>query len=323
MPKRDLELYIKYIGANQKITVTDRNSNQRLDKFLSREFVLYTRGEIIRAIKTRGVLVNSKIAKPSYVLKVGDDIEIGKIKEKEELAPNEKIKLEVTYQDKNIIAINKQAGIFVHPTSKESSNTLVNGLIARFPRIKNIGDGSKEAWARPGIVHRLDKDTSGIMVIARNQSAFDKLKNLFQDRKINKQYLAVVYGKLPQKEGVIEKSIARAGNYRKQVIAGRKTKTKIRPAVTEYRVIREGKKYSLVEARPRTGRMHQIRVHLASIGNPVIGDKMYGLKNKEIFKDIIRHLLHAKSLKFELDGKKYFLEATVPEYFREFEKKYV
>lgn len=305
----------------KKIIITLNNSNHRLDKFLSREFVLYTRGEIIRAIKAGDILVNNKIAKPSYILKVDDEIKVGKIKEIDELAPNEKIKLEVVYQDENIIAVDKPAGLAVHPTSKEKYNTLVNGLIACFPEIRNIGDGSKEAWTRPGIVHRLDKDTSGIMVVARNQSAFDKLKSLFQNRKINKKYLAIVYGKLSQKEGVIEKPIARAGNYRKQVIAGRKTKTKIRPAVTGYKVIKESRDFSLLEVAPRTGRMHQIRVHLASIGNPVVGDKIYGLKNKEIFKYIIRHLLHAKSLEFELEGKKYFLEAELPEEFRNFIEK--
>lgn len=302
----------------KKIIINLNNSNQRLDKFLSKEFVLYTRGEIIRAIKAGDVLVNNKIAKPSYVLKVGDEIKVGKIKDKNELAPNKEIKLEVVYQDENIIAVNKPAGLAVHPTSREKYNTLVNGLVARFPEIKNIGDGSKEAWARPGIVHRLDKDTSGIMVVARNQNAFDKLKKIFQDRKINKKYLAIVWGKLSQKEGVIEKPIARAGNYRKQVIAGRKTKTKIRPAVTEHKVIKESKNYSLLEVMPRTGRMHQIRVHLASMGHPVVGDAVYGIKYKEDPEALTRHLLHAKSLEFELEGKKYFLEAEIPEEFRNF-----
>ncbi len=302
----------------KKILISSDNSNQRLDKFLLREFVLYTRGEIIRAVKAGNVLVNNKIVKPSYILKVGDEVKISKIKESDELVPNKEIKFEVVYKDKNIIAINKPAGISVHPTSKEKYNTLVNGLIASFPEIKNIGDGSKEAWARPGIVHRLDKDTSGIMVIARNQNAFDGLKNLFKIRKIKKKYIAIVRGKLSQKSGVIEKPIARAGNYRKQVIAGIKTKTKIRPAVTEYKVIKEGKDYSLLEVMPRTGRMHQIRVHLACLGNPVVGDKVYGVKNKETMENINRHLLHAKSLEFELGGKKYFLEAKAPDDFDEF-----
>ncbi len=256
-------------------------------------------------------MVNGKGVKPSYKLCRGDKIK-SKIKnQKSKLISNPNLKIKIIYQDKNVIAINKPAGVRIHPDSKEKLNTVVNWLIYKFPEIKSVHDNSPDVRLRPGIVHRLDKDTSGVMVIARNKKSFGELKKLFQTRKITKKYIAVVYGKLKEKIGIIEKSIARAGNYKKQVIAGRKTKTKIREAVTHYKVIKEFANYSLLGVTPKTGRMHQIRVHLFSIGHPIIGDKLYKLKNIQRI-DASRQMLHAESLKFNLFGSNYSFSSKIP-----------
>ncbi|MCD6149310.1 RluA family pseudouridine synthase [bacterium] len=340
------------------IITTENNSGERIDKFLaglakkknnlpalkfppallklrgaSRQAILnnLSRADFARAIKNGKILVNNKKVKLSYILREKDEVSIthkalslpaGRqgIKNQKALLPNSKIKFEVLYKDKNIIVIDKPAGLLTHPDFKERKNTLVNGLIAKFPEIIGVGDKSNDSWTRPGIVHRLDKDTSGVMVIARNQKSFDELKELFKNRKIKKKYLAVVYGKLKNKSGVIEKPIARSGNYKKQVIAGLKTKTKIREAITEYKVLKEFKNYSLVEARLITGRTHQIRIHFFSLGHPVVGDKIYKIKNKLKFKqiDAERQLLHAGQIQFELLGKKYLFSSPLPSDFDEF-----
>lgn len=229
-----------------------------------------------------------------------------------------KINFEIIFQDNNIIVINKPAGLKVHPNSFAETNTLVNGLLSKFPEIKNVSDSSIGSEFRPGIVHRLDQDTSGTMVVARNQKSFESLKKLFQTKKIVKKYLALVIGKLKNKQDVIEKSIAKSSSYKKQVIAGKKTRTKILEAITQYNVKQEFSNFSLVEAWPKTGRTHQIRIHFFSLGNPVAGDKKYRLKKNIGLILPPRQLLHAQTLDFELFGRKYSLEAKLPQDFSQF-----
>lgn len=306
---------------NKKIQIIEK-FGARVDKFLVREIFCngeITRGEIIKNIKEGNILVNGKKSKPSYILKKNDELEIGMSLEKEEkLKSNKNIKLGIVFKNENIIAVDKPAGLAVHPTSLEKNDTLVNALIYNFPEIENVGDGSKGSQLRPGIVHRLDKDTSGILVVARNQKTFDELKNIFKERKIQKKYWALVYGSLEEKEGTIEKSLARAKNYKKQIVAHKKTQTKIRPAITSYKVIQEWQGFSLLEVSPKTGRTHQIRIHLSSLGNPVVGDYLY--KNKSIKEKrlVSRQLLHAKSLEFWLFGKKFSFEAPISQDFTNF-----
>ena len=297
--------------------------NDRIDKFLMQEVFLnlaVTRGEIIRNIKRGNVLVNGKKVKPSCILKEGDKISIKCKAKSEKLLANNKIKFDIIHKDANIIVVDKPAGLKVHPSNFDERDTLVNGLLNIFPEIKNVSDETAGSELRPGIVHRLDKDTSGVMVVARNQKVFDELKKMFYQRKVSKKYLVLVYGILENNSGVIEKPIAKAANYKKQIIAGARTKNKIRAAITEYKVIKKFRDYSLVEVKPRTGRTHQIRVHLASIGHPVVGDKLYKLKSKpcspagrnENIKNIERQLLHAKELEFNLWSHKYAFQAELP-----------
>ncbi|MFA5776929.1 MAG: RluA family pseudouridine synthase [Parcubacteria group bacterium] len=302
------------------IKVAENNIGVRIDKFLAQEFFSLSRGEIIRNIKEGKILVNKEIIKPSYKLKENDEIESNVSFKREEVIPNDGIKLNIIYSDDNIIVINKQAGIQVHPDSNERKNTLANALVSKFPEIKDVHDESLGAYLRPGIVHRLDKDTSGVMIIARNQKTFDELKEMFQERKIHKKYVAIVYGQLKDKKGIITKAIARSESYKKQSIAGAKTKTKVRGAVTEYKQLKRFNSYSLVEARPLTGRMHQIRIHLFSIGHPVVGDKLYKLKSIKANILAKRQLLHAEETDFTLFGKKFRFSAPLPEDFNVFLK---
>lgn len=307
----------------KSISITEIKAGKRIDKFLQKEVFLnlgVTRGEIIRMIKGGEINVNGKNSKPSYLLKEGDEVSVPSLRlspggREGFIIPNPDIKIEIIYQDENIIVVDKPAGLKVHPSGFAEKDTLVNFLVAKFPEMEKIGDGSLCSELRPGIVHRLDQDTSGVMVVARNQKSFDELKKLFQERKVLKKYAALVHGKLEAKKGVIEKSLAKSTNYKKQVIAGQKTKTKVRAAVTEYEVIQEYKDYSLVEAVPKTGRTHQIRIHLFSLGNPVVGDDLYALKKFAKTKKNNRHLLHARQLEFKLGTKKYSFQSELPEDF--------
>lgn len=301
----------------RKITVEKNNAGQRLDRFLKAGIFFdatETRGEVIRMIKAGRIAVNGKAAKPSYPLKAGDEIMLDiKDTSKIELAANGTRKIPIIYQDENIIVFDKPAGVRVHPDHFEKKETLVNYILADRPEIKDVHDGSAAAQWRPGIVHRLDRDTSGVIVVARNQSAYAELQQMFRDRKIHKTYQAIVWGVPDPSSGTIDKPLARSADYRKQVIAGRKTKTKIREAVTEYRLLEKvGADYALLELKPRTGRMHQLRVHLASIGHPIVGDQKYHLKDKRRQAGAERQLLHARELEFDLFGKPFRFQSELP-----------
>lgn len=241
--------------------------------------------------------------------------------EKITLAPDFTIPLDIIYQDKDVIVINKQAGISVHPSINEPRGTLANALIARFPDLKEVGDlprHSGEANLRPGIVHRLDKNTSGVMVIARNQEAFEFLKNQWKKGEVQKKYLALVHGELPQEKGIIELPLARSPkDFRKRIVVHKKIESRVkdaRHAITEYKVRKKFADWTLVEVAPKTGRMHQIRVHFAALGHPVAGDTLYGPKKKDKeVPGLARQFLHAYFLSFRArDGKKLAFETDLP-----------
>ena len=235
--------------------------------------------------------------------------------------------IEVIYSDKDLIVVNKPAGVSVHGGSNVRGETLVDFLLEKFPEISNVGD---EPSLRPGIVHRLDKDTSGVMVVARNQKSFEALKELFKKRVVEKTYWAVVCGTPQKSSGVINLPIGRlVKNPLKRGVAEGKRKIRgEREAVTEYKVLKSGgevrlpagsrtsdsKVYSLVELKPKTGRMHQLRVHLKAIGHPVACDKVYGGNNVCCPGGASRQLLHAKSISFSFpEGRKLFFEADAPD----------
>ncbi|MCK9379374.1 MAG: RluA family pseudouridine synthase [Candidatus Moranbacteria bacterium] len=304
----------------KEFEIEREQSGKRIDKALVNLKIdpEFSRADFSRAIKKGDVKVNGAIVKSGYVLKEGDvvSVDVAQKNKKTKATPN--IKLEIIFEDENIIAVNKRAGIKIHPDSGEDENdTLVGGLLAKYPELTDIGDGAVDSFLRPGIVHRLDKDTSGVIIVARNQKAFEVLKEKFSKHEIEKKYLALVFGKLEKKKGTIDADIARSSTYRRQVIASKKTKTKIRTAITDYEVVQEFENYSLVEARPKTGRMHQIRIHLFSIGHPLIGDRLYRKKlfATSEFPSALRQMLHAEEIKLELFGKDYIFTAPIPEDF--------
>lgn len=223
--------------------------------------------------------------------------------------------MKIVYLDEYMIVVNKPPGVSAHGGDSVSGQTVVDFLLPQFPEIRTVGD---DPQVRPGIVHRLDKNTSGLMMIARNQSTFEALKELFKTRKIEKKYWAIVCGRPRQTEGVISASIGRlvANPLKRGVEQGKSRIRGAREAVTEYRVLKQGNRYSLVELMPKTGRMHQLRVHMKSIGNPVACDRVYGGKNVCCPEGAGRQLLHACSLSFSFpEGRRLSFEAEVPEDF--------
>jgi 23S rRNA pseudouridine1911/1915/1917 synthase len=307
----------------QKIIITKDSAGERLDKFLSSGILFdgkITRSEISRQIKAERILVNKEKVKSGYVLKNNDEITFDFIfTEEKVILPKAKKELPIIYSDGNIIVIDKSVGMQVHPDDTRKEETLVNYLVSQFPEIENVCDDTKEGKLRPGIVHRLDKDTSGVIVIARNMETFLELKRQFQDKEIEKKYQAIVYGVPVPAEGVIKKALARSADYRRQVVAGHKTRTRIRDAETGFRTIGTlGDGYALLELSPKTGRMHQIRVHLTSIGHPIVGDKKYFLRGIDRLDSARRQLLHAQSIKFVLFGNGYEFNSPLPQDFLDF-----
>lgn len=227
-----------------------------------------------------------------------------------QLEPDFNIPLNIVYEDDDIIVLNKQAGISVHPSVNEPSGTLANALIAKYPELIGVGEDS----IRPGIVHRLDKDTSGLLVVARNQKAFEFLKKEWQEGKVIKKYLTLVWGHMKPESGTVESELVRSPKeFRKRtVVRPGKNALAGKLAITNYKTIKKFKDFSLVEVSPKTGRMHQIRVHMASLGHPVAGDKIYG-KKKTAPEGLARQFLHAGYLKFSLpDGRSMVFESDLP-----------
>ena len=239
------------------------------------------------------------------------------------------MKLSIIYQDNDIVVVNKPAGMAVHKGVAEKGETLADWLAEKFPEMKMVGD---EPELRPGIVHRLDKDTSGVLVAARNQKSFEFLKNQFQKREVVKKYLALVEGELKNNlptgqagNGVIDLPIGRSrSDFRKKLVSDN-AKGVSREAITEYKVLERfgsvrhsmsntGRPYTLVEAYPKTGRTHQIRVHFKAVGHPIVCDSLYGGKRMTCPFGLARHFLHANFLEFvSPSGAKLKLEADLPE----------
>lgn len=294
-----------------KYLVEKESAGSRLDKFILKKLPEYSRAFIIKLINNEKISINGKKIKPSKILKEGDAIEICLPETKKlSLIPQPEINLDIVYEDDDLLVINKPAGISAHPSENEPNGTIANWLVARYPEIKKVGENS----LRPGIIHRLDKDTSGLMVIAKTNEMFLWLKNRFQNHKIEKKYLALIYGHLKEREGKIEFKIGKLGV--KQITEKthiKKTPAKMRAATTLYKLKKRFKDYDLMEVRPLTGRMHQIRVHFASVGHPVVCDKKYASKKYECPSNLKRHFLHAYFLSFEKpNGQKLAFESELP-----------
>jgi len=285
----------------------------RLDIYLRQKYLEFSRSQIIKHIKNGSVLVNGNTVKPSYLIKPNDKVVFNAPSQKQaiKLRSDSSIKPDIIYEDKDILVINKPSGLSVHPSLNNPDEiTLVNGLISYLPSIKRVG----EDILRPGIVHRLDKETSGILLVAKNNKSFYELKQQFQNHDIKKTYLALVYGQVKQGKGEIDLAIGRSvNNPLKQAVSRPKSRIKkLRPAITEYKVIKKYDKFTLLEVNPKTGRTHQIRVHLSSIGHPIVGDTKYGFKKQKMPINLKRHFLHAYVLEFSLNGKKFKFETDLP-----------
>lgn len=298
--------------------VGEEEDNIRIDNFLTNSIkkedaeINFTRQDVIRAIRSGHATVDGKTQlKPSKKIHSGERVVLRvKPEQKESLYPQKYLPLNKVFEDKNIVAINKPAGIPTHPSLHYTKGTVANWFLGNYPSMANVGEDPM----RPGIVHRLDKDTSGVLVLAKTKRAYAELKKQFHDRKVNKTYIALVWGVLTESELHIDKPIARAKNFRRQTIAAHSHyKGTPRSAVTDVRVLAQYNTYALIEAKPKTGRMHQIRVHLASIGHPIVGDSLYAHRNYATPSYVKRHLLHASEITFDLLTQQYDIHASLPE----------
>lgn len=217
----------------------------------------------------------------------------------------------IVYEDDDLLVINKPAGLLTHPKYLgDNSNSVVDWLIKKYPQVKNVGDSASWRMIRPGIVHRLDKYTSGLLVVAKTQVTFSYLKKLFQERKIKKTYIALVHGEIKDDRGIINLPLGRIGTKQTTKIHGKK-ELKEKEAVTKYKVAKRLNGYTLLEVSPLTGRTHQIRIHLNSIHHPVVGDNIYGVRKNDL--KINRLFLHAYRLEFLApSGKNLLLEVDLP-----------
>lgn len=295
--------------SDRLITITVDTGNTRLDKFLSSAFPDLSRTHLQRLIEDGFVTINESVVTKTGTRLAGGERLAVRVPPPTptDLVP-ESIPLKVIYEDNDLIVIDKPAGMVVHPSAGHSSGTLVNAVLAHDPDIEGVGDE-----ARPGIVHRLDKDTSGLIVVAKNDQAHRHLQAQFQDRTTHKVYLALVVGKPKTAIGRIEAPIGRDPKNRQRMAVV--SEAKGREAITEYRVLESFKNFTLVEAEPKTGRTHQIRVHFSFLGCPLAGDQLYGTRQSIGIKaeGLTRHFLHAQRLTLRLlSGEEKTFESPLP-----------
>jgi len=297
-------------------TVEQTLPSERLDKYLRARFPMASRGTIQRLIEQGAIRVNRQLVKPTHHPHIGEVIEVAWPEPKSPDAQPEDIPLDILFEDDELLVINKPAGIVVHPSAGHEEHTLVNALLHHCRgQLSGIG-----GVARPGIVHRLDMETSGCLVVAKNDTTHLALSAQFAGRSVAKAYLAIVCGELPPESGEICAAIARHPNHRKRMAVtkgGRKART-------TYRVLEQLRAATLVEAQPHTGRTHQIRVHFQHLGHPLVGDPVYGKRQSQQVAELTgytapRHLLHAHKLSFKhpRTGETLSLEAPPPADFQE------
>jgi len=305
------------MAETREFVVAPAEAGQRLDVFLAHHMVDWSRSQLQRQIRSGLVTVGSATAyKPGEAVRVGDRITI-RATLRELRAVAEPLPLEIVYEDDDLVVVNKPAGMVVHVGAGVKSGTLVNALLHHIARLSGAGGEH-----RPGIVHRLDKMTSGLLVVAKNDIAHRKLAEQFKSREVHKVYTVLVHGRVENDSGRIERPVGRAPWHRTRMKAGG---INPRQALTLYRVLRRFQHFTLLEAEPRTGRTHQIRVHFASVGHPVVGDKLYGAPAKLHFagrtqETLERNFLHAASLEIRhpKTGEPLRLEAPLPQELREF-----
>ena len=270
----------------------------RLDAYLASQIKGWSRARLQRLIESEDVLVNGRAVKPSYKLREQDEIEVELTTPATDRFEPENIPIEIVYEDETLVVVNKPAGLVVHPAAGTPSGTLANALAYHFQQLPGGGTS-----VRPGIVHRLDRDTSGLLVVAKTEAALENLSDQFRDRTVFKSYVALVHGRVVPDSGRIDQPLARdpSNRTRMGVVRGG------RNALTLYRVRRSFQRFTLLDVELKTGRTHQIRVHLAWLKHPVVGDETYGAGRDNTIQDarlrarirnLNRHFLHAEKLAF-------------------------
>ena len=293
----------------KQFIVTEQNMNQRLDMYIASLDLDLSRSMAQKIIENGQVLVNGKVPKASYKTKLGDKIEIELLEPKETNLEAQDIPLDIIYEDGDILVVNKPKGMVVHPGNGNPDGTLANAVLNHCKEnLSGIG-----GEIRPGIVHRLDKDTSGLIVIAKNDKAHINLSKQIQDRKVKKIYTALVRGIIPEDAATINMPIGRSNTDRKKMAVRKDGKE----AITHLKVITRYEKYTLIRVKIDTGRTHQIRVHMAEIGYPVVGDEVYSNGKNEF--NVHGQMLHSTSLDFvhPITGKQMHFEAPLPKYFED------
>ena len=270
------------------LSVPRESAGLRLDLFLARQLTDFSRARLQTLIREGFIRLNGKPPRPRDLVRTGDMVELTEPPLEKIEAQPEPMALEVLFEDDDLLVLNKPAGLVMHPGAGHRQHTLVNALLAHCPNLSGIG-----GQERPGIVHRLDKETSGCLVVAKNDSTHRELSKQFAARTMLKIYLALVAGTMRKPSGVIDAAIARHPIHRQRMSIARRQG---RAAKTEYRVLRSGGGMSLLECTLHSGRTHQIRVHLHHLAHPVLGDKVYGGKHAGVFP---RQMLHAWKLAFQ------------------------
>ncbi len=286
------------LGDSPELTVSPEDAGQRLDRFLARHFPGFSRTRLQRMILTGAATINGSAANPSRPLREGDRIRLAEPEIEAATLEPENIPLSIVYEDDDLVVVDKPAGLVVHPGAGHPSGTLVNALLARYPHLA-VGGG-----LRPGLVHRLDKDTSGLMVVAKTDRGMASLTAQMQERTVLKEYIALVWGRPDSSRGIVDAPIGRdTADRRRMVIdeAGRSARTHFEVLATYS--LGGSQEMTLLRLRLETGRTHQIRVHLAAIGLPVVGDPRYG--RHEGPGALSRQFLHASRLGFKLPSGEY------------------
>ena len=295
----------------KEIIVEQSEEKNRLDSYIASKDLELSRSMIKKLLEDGKITVNGEITKASYKVQLNDKIEIDIEKPKEVKLEAQEIPLDVIYEDNDILVVNKQKGLVVHPGNGNLDGTLANAVMAHCKdSLSGIG-----GELRPVIVHRLDKDTSGLLIIAKNDKAHIKMSEQIKDRKVKKTYIALVRGIISENEATINMPIGRSTKDRKKMAVTKNGKE----AITHFKVLNRfttnKASYTLLEVKIDTGRTHQIRVHMAEIGHPVIGDTVYSNGKNEF--GVVGQCLHAKKLEFThpITEKEMNLEAPLPEYF--------
>jgi len=289
------------VAEEQIVPFTVEVGGERLDKAIPTHVSDLSRAMAQRLIKTGEVTVNRQPSKPSYRVQVGDKVVVCIPAEMPAPVAPENIPLDVIYEDDVLLVVNKPAGMVVHPAYGHASGTLVNAVLAHCPQVVDVGGPD-----RAGVVHRLDKDTSGLILVAKDDATRAALQRQFKRRQVAKTYLALVEGQVQPREGVVEAPVGRDKRQRKKMAVVRSG----REARTLYRAIEYFADYTLLEVRPHTGRTHQVRVHLAWLGYPVVGDAIYGRRRQRLLR--ARHFLHAARIRFSHPATGEEVEFDVP-----------